>query len=110
MDRYDLAELYFFRDNICLHCTAPDEIKFLFSKLKNFYPDMEFEEANLPSGEVYWVMGKRQHWDDHEGEAFWWMVKQLCSRGWEPLTPNTSHSVNVAYIFRRKAGEPATGR
>ncbi|NPV75325.1 MAG: hypothetical protein HPY59_03015 [Anaerolineae bacterium] len=102
MERFEFAELYYFRDNVCMHCTNPQELQALFFPLKNFYPDIEFEEAKLPSGEVYWMMGIRQKWDDHEGEAFWWLLKQLCQRGWEPLSPNTTHTSNVAYIFKRK--------
>ncbi|MCC6147787.1 MAG: hypothetical protein IT308_09490 [Anaerolineaceae bacterium] len=102
MERYEFAELYYFRDNVCMHCTNAQELQVLFPPLKKFFPDIEFEDAKLPSGETYWMMGLRQNWDGHEGEALWWLLRQLCARGWEPLTPNTTHSANVAYVFKRR--------
>ncbi len=111
MSRYIYAKVYSNTSGVYLAITDQHETEALVSSLRVFFPALEVEILNqLPSGDAFHLrIHKLQNKDD---EAAWWLIKQFCESGWEPLGPlcvvegsmsrdSGSVSTTFQYQFRR---------
>lgn len=107
MEHFDFATVQGSSHGVGFSCTDSSEIELLTSQLKHYFPQMRLEVATkLPSGELYNCYIKRLSGKDWD--AAWWIMKQLCSRGWEPLGAASNvygqqTSTLFVYQFRRKS-------
>jgi hypothetical protein len=89
MQHYDYIEVYQDEENMIVKCTDPEELDYEISQLQQLYPQMKMTIDKLPSGSIYYysarLMASRM-------KMVWWLVDQLCARGWEPLGA-------VPYVF-----------
>jgi hypothetical protein len=109
MEHYDFAKVWSDEKGLRLHCTDFAEADALLSQLKQFYRKVKLkhETGKLPSGEIFFHHIK----DDYQfgvDKAMWWIIKQLCSRGWEPIGAasavyGTASATDFHYQFRRKS-------
>ena len=120
MEHYDFAAVEVYMDlrfgmrgikGVNLYCTDSAEADAVMSQLKEFYPKMKRDVAALPTGEKFLQRLTKLSDQDRE-EVLWWLVKQLCSRGWEPLGADSTMAVGPVgntdrtsrqYQFRRKS-------
>ena len=107
MERYDYAKVLQTSDHeLQITCTASEEITSMITQLKQFYPSILVDDANgtLPSGEEYDWLIKKLSFDINN--ATWWVIKQLCLHGWEPLgfvQPEHTTETRRHYQFKRKS-------
>jgi hypothetical protein len=104
MDHYDYAGIISFTDRVEISCTSSADMEGIIPQLKQIFPNFKLETAIFLSGEIF-------HWDtiwpsqkDASG-AKWWIIKQLCSRGWEPLSPTgfvIRETPHFYHCFRRR--------
>ena len=84
MEQYKFAKIVSTENGIRLNCTIKADLDSLVIQLKQFYPKMRFEETyKLPSGEIYGYLIKG--FSSNNDDVRWWMIKYLCSQGWEPF-------------------------
>jgi hypothetical protein len=99
MQHFDMAKIMYSSVGLRLGCTDASEMERLLSQLKQFFPQMRVERMyKLPSGEIYWynLKGLSATGED----AGWWIIRQLCQRGWEPFdATNEVISDATTYIF-----------
>ena len=63
--------------------TDQEVVKQLLAELRKFTPFQVDEVDKLPSGETYrWHLYELER---TEMSVRWWLFKQLCLQGWEPL-------------------------
>ena len=108
MERYDYAQVWFTElTELNFICTNFSELKTHMSEIKILFPKMRIlKTLSLPSNEPYGFIIKGL--DGKENDTGWWLIKQLCQQGWEPLgstfeffeksSPNRLH-----YHFRRRS-------
>ena len=104
MERYDFAKVWSDSNGVRLLCTDPTEMELLVSQLKQFFPRLQlYDIQKIPSGEVYFYHIKKL--DSKDANVLWWIIKHLCSHGWEPLgAASYVHQsyTDLHYQFRRK--------
>ena len=107
MEHYDFAKVWSDKAGMRLYCTDSAEADALIAQLKTIFPVMKIHEASkFPSGEIWFHHVKELASQD--GMATWWIIKQLCSRGWEPIGAASyvyaeSTSTNLHYQFKRRS-------
>ena len=106
MEHYDFAEVWADSSGLRLCCTDSAETDTLLSQLKQFHPEMRMKETKkLPSGDLWFCHIKGL--SDEDMNVMWWIIKQLCSRDWEPVG-SASHVygqhtlTDFHYQFKRK--------
>lgn len=111
MERYDFAMVCSFANEVALYCTDSSEIALLISQLKRYFPQLHLEQTrNLPSNELYFCSIKQL--SSRDMDVAWWTMKQLCSRGWEPLGAageKADQAFAIRYLdfqFRRRIQSP----
>ena len=115
MDNYNLFRVWGDSDGVRLYTTDPTELDWMVSELKKIIPlyfikpqNLRIKRADkLPSGETYCNWIDRLSFRDYD--VLWWVIKQLCARGWEPLGAmgavyggGTGTGTEAQYLFRRK--------
>jgi len=86
MGHYDYAKVYGDTHGVLLVITDQQEAEVLISSLKGFFPSLQVERLRLlPSGDTYQF--KLHKLSNRDADATWWLIKQFCERGWEPLGP-----------------------
>ena len=108
MEQYKFAKIVSTKSGIQLNCTNKADLDSLISQLKKISPNMSLEETQkLPSGEIYGYLVKGLSSD--YVDVSWWMIKYLCSQGWEPfnvasdINDQLGLSTTLHYHFRYKA-------
>jgi hypothetical protein len=111
---YDLAVIWSDSDEVRFECTDPSEIETLVSMLKQFSQRTTVSKTDtMPSGEKYYNrIRSTSSWRDQSPVA-WWLIKQLCARGWEPLgavsfvygKQSTAITTDLQYQFKRRTME-----
>jgi hypothetical protein len=106
MEHYDFAVInYHVEGKLVFFCTDPSEIDTMLSQLKPLFPKLYLaEKNNLPSGEMYFCKIKGLSYRDLD--VSWWLIKQLCLRGWEPLGGDGGGQLApyyMVYQFKRKS-------
>ena len=108
MDNYDFAVVCGIPHGVEISGTDQSELDALTKQMAQFFPRMRIDSTSkLPSGEVYsYFVGGLS---GRELDTAWWLVKQLCTRGWEPLGEgsvvaggNSGIVTYLRYQFRRK--------
>jgi hypothetical protein len=104
MDRYDFATLSYY-GRISFICTNFSFAENLIEELKKTNPKLDIYTRKLPSGENYWLQLSDFAKEFQERDILWWIIKQLCANGWEPLgsgqNPDGSDPC-PSYNFRRR--------
>ena len=84
MDSYDFATVS--GPYVGIAITDPSELEFLTSRIKESFPGMRVSQdyvRKLPTGEVYST--RIDKLSNRDYNVLWWVIKELCHRGWEPL-------------------------
>jgi len=107
MEQYNFAKIVSTNSGIRLNCTDEAYLDTIVSKLKEIFPKMRLEETQkLPTGEIYGYLIKGLSSD--YGDIRWWMIKYLCSQGWEPfdvasvINESFGLGTTLHYHFRNK--------
>ena len=107
LDFYKVAEVGERQGVVWLSCTHRQDADEILAELRQDFPQWRVrphEESTSDSGdETGWVVdkcgGKHRY-------ALWWLIRQLCSRGWEPFAvahePSREPYVGPAYAFRNR--------
>ena len=109
MDSYDFATVS--GPYVGIAITDPSELEFLTSRIKESFPGMRVYQdyvRKLPTGEVYST--QIQNLSNRDYDVLWWVIQELCHRGWEPLgvAPLVSGGVTrtiFVYQFRRRVAD-----
>ena len=125
MDTFSIFKVSGGSDTVELQATDPAELEWLVSELKKIFPKARVNrERKLPTsgdkfalfetptllGETYDIMMDKL--SDRGISASWWVIKQLCARGWEPFGSisyvygsGTGITTSPEYLFRRKVAQ-----
>lgn len=107
MDTYQVAEVVECQGSVWLSCTEPQEAQEILTELGNLFPDWRVRPRKDHTSD----MGDETGWliDKCEGRhryALWWLIRQLCSRGWEPFAvahePSRGAYASPLHVFRKK--------
>lgn len=106
MERYHFVEVWDWAGTLYVNCTDPVELELLVKEVTQHQPKVKIETAELPSGERYHyrLKGVVQGKDPFPQPPMEFLVvRQLCSRGWEPLGAlnGGANSSVLRYQFRR---------
>ena len=108
MEHYDFAAVEYYKPltgighkSVDFYCTDSAEADALMSQLEELYPKMKRDVVALPTGENF--LQELTKLSDQDRNVLWWLVKQLCSRGWEPLGADSRHEYSRQYQFKRKS-------
>jgi hypothetical protein len=111
MDSYDFATVS--GPYVGIAITDPSELEFLTSRIKESFPGMRVSQdyvRKLPTGEVYST--RIDKLSNRDYDVLWWVIKELCHRGWEPLGAaslvySEGSKTELVYQFGRRvpAGE-----
>jgi hypothetical protein len=104
---YRVAEVGELQGVARLSCTHSQDAKEILAELGRLFPQWRIrrrKEYTSDSGdETGWLI------DKCEGKhryALWWLVRQLCSRGWEPVgvahEPSKEVYTSPVYLFRKR--------
>ena len=103
MASYDFATLWSDADGVFIISTDQSELATIITEIKKKFPALrEKRTATLPTGQRYFVHIDRIK-DVDEVNLMWWVIKQLCSRGWEPLGLEQISGGWIHHQFRRTA-------
>ena len=101
MDTYRLMLLYEHTGSswINIFCTHQQELDLMLAELRKVSPSCYLHgEGHLPSGEAYVYRIRSRDKNSVWAPVIWWMMKYLCSTGWEPFaTRGAGHE-----LFRKK--------
>ncbi len=107
MDTYQLAEVGEREGSVWMSCTHKQDAQEILAELQRAFPDYRTRPrkkyASGSGDETGWKIdqcgGRHRH-------ALWWLVRQLCSRGWEPFAvahePSRELFAAPLYVFRKK--------
>jgi hypothetical protein len=107
MDIYQVAEVGERQGVVSISCTHRQEPQEILAELRRLFPDYRVrsdQEHTSDSGdETGWLIDKC---GGRHRYALWWLVRQLCLRGWEPFAvahePSREPYVAPLYLFRKK--------
>jgi hypothetical protein len=107
MDIYQVAEVGERQGVVSISCTHRQEAEEILAEVRRLFPDYRVrpdQEYTSDSGdEMGWQIDKC---GGRHRYALWWLVRQLCSRGWEPFAvahePSRAPYVSPLYLFRKK--------
>lgn len=122
MDTYNIFSVWGDSKGVRLHTTDPTELEWIVSELKKIFPRLRIAGRQLPSvgetitsilklpsGEGYYYFYFIDHLSDLDDNVLWWVIKQLCARGWEPLgaigaacSSGPNIYSDIVYLFKRK--------
>jgi hypothetical protein len=108
MDRYDFAELRSSAGLVSLECTDSATLQALLDGLKKNFPNLK-TTPHAVNDEVYGY--EMKGFGGKDVEVAWFLIKQLCSKAWEPVgavSYNPGGSANsedqLIYQFKLKSG------
>jgi hypothetical protein len=107
MDSYDFAELSYSAGLVELQCTHAVTLQSLLDGLQKNFPNLKTTPLTL-NDEVYGY--EMKGFGGKDVEVGWWLIKQLCSKSWEPIgavsyNPGSFNSGDhLVYQFKLKAG------
>jgi len=107
MDIYQVAEVGERQGVVTISCTHRQEAEEILAEVRRLFPDCRVrsnQEFTSDSGdEMGWLIDKCE---GRHRYALWWLVRHLCSRGWEPFAaahePSRAPYVSPLYLFRKK--------
>ena len=84
-----------------IECTDADVLEWITTEIKNLIPSSKSTSYQF-NGEVFRINLEKLGGKDYE--VSWWLIKQLCNQGWEPLTPilRTISPSTMLYPFRKE--------
>jgi hypothetical protein len=107
LDIYQLAEVGEREGSVWMACTHDQDAQEILVELQRAFPDYRMRpRKKYTSGsgdETGWRIdqcgGRHRH-------ALWWLIRHLCSRGWEPFAvahePSRELFAAPLYVFRKK--------
>ena len=106
MEHYEFAFISPTDHGESVQITDSAELEYLLSEVKKYYPKMTSSGYKLPDGSLYGCELRNLSGQDRKNVR-WYLIKLLCSRGWEPLgaVPDvygTSNFTNFCYQFKHK--------
>ena len=107
MDGYQVAEVGERQGAVWLSCTHAEEAKEILAELKQRFPQWRVrprKEYTSESGdEAGWFIDKCE---GRHRYALWWLIRQLCLRGWEPFAvaqePSREAYTGPLYALRQR--------
>lgn len=91
MKTYKIFDVYVNDGVVYIHCTDPDTLKTIICEVKQYVPSMRSSEGAYRAS-----LDKLQ---GRERQVKWWIMQQLCLKGWEPFGVTYS-SFEGSYSFR----------
>jgi hypothetical protein len=109
MKRYKLLMLSVSKRSILVQTTHPQVLDWIIVEAKK-YIDSPFElddRWRFPSGQTYGVEMKRKGGIPPSYDPiWWWLLSQLCERGWEPFAYDTlSHTMYLRLAEELQQGQ-----
>jgi len=108
MDSYHFAELRSSTGIVSLECTEAGTLQNLLDQLKKNFSNLK-TTPHMTNDEIYGY--EMKGFAGKDVEVVWWIIKQLCSRSWEPVgavSYNSGGSDNsedqLIYQFKLKTG------
>ena len=110
MDTYNVTEVGERQGSVWLSCTDRHDAREILAKLREQFPlwRVQLQKAyTSDSGdETGWRVDKC---DGKHRYALWWLIRQLCSTGWEPFAiahdPSREAYAGPVYVFRKLVTE-----
>lgn len=107
MDTYQVAEVGEREGAVWLSCTQPQEAQAILAELRTRFPEWRARPrkayTSSAGDEAGWLVDKC---GGRHRYALWWLISQLCSRGWEPLAVAQDISREAysgpLYVFRKR--------
>jgi hypothetical protein len=81
MDTYKMAELEVNSHGFRFSCTDKQDAEDILTELQHFLPLKVKVESGPDGDQLSWEIGGIRLWSYTK----WWIVRQLCLRGWEPF-------------------------
>jgi hypothetical protein len=113
MKRYEWAAVVFSAYGIAFQCTDSHCIDAMTEAIKKFVPNARFKQVNPYGGgtgidpESGQPFGRLfQYLDGKDLDIGYWLVKQLCHRGWEPYDSAPDENHYPRFHFRRMVEDP----
>lgn len=89
-------------EGIHLFSTDRQTVEQLLTEANRYVKYYQTGVDRLPSGEMYhWHI---HHFEEKECDLYWWVVKWLCERGWEPFPVGGGYNTPPSTHFRRSLG------
>jgi hypothetical protein len=110
METFRVAEVGEREGIVWLACTHKQDVEEILAELGKKFPHWRVRPHSKYTSES----GNETGWriDQCKGRhryAVWWLVRQLCSRGWEPFAvahePSREAYAAPLYLFRQKTEE-----
>ena len=82
---------------VILGSTDSQVLDWISAEAQKLYPSSQVRKDKLPSGEVYGVFISEIGYDAIV--LYWWILKQLCLKGWEPFAvEERSSNVSIHHL------------
>lgn len=101
MKSYQYAELSFNDSGISVSSTDQQVLDALLTELRTVVKNFRMKQKReLPSGGIYDIFIDKLSAENYD--VGWWILKQLCQRGWEPFAISSAGEYNsyVTHHFR----------
>jgi hypothetical protein len=107
LNTYQVAQVGEGQGAVWLSCTQPQEAQEILTELRKLRPDWRVrprkEYTSDAGDETGWSIdkcaGKHRY-------ALWWLIRQLCARGWEPYAvahePSRAPYASPLHVFRKR--------
>jgi hypothetical protein len=110
LEIYQVAEAGECQGLVWLSCTHGQDALEILAELGKLFPQWRVRphtEYTSDSGdETGWLVDKCK---GRHRYALWWLIRQLCARGWEPFAvahePSRESFVGPLYAFRKRVQE-----
>lgn len=102
MEKFNFVEIYQYRVDLKISCTdhfvldnIVDEIKKKFQKIH-----VNEQTRKMPTGEKYqYTLSSTSSGLE---DVFWWMVREFCRQGWEPVHSLKKMETTLNYCSLKK--------
>ena len=100
MAAYKYAAIMHDSGGVYLICTDSKESEWILKELKTVveYRLQTQKTEKLISGEAYYYIIDQLKGGD--SDVKWWIIQQICLRGWEPLGPTLFEGGKVWHYFK----------
>jgi hypothetical protein len=98
-----LAKVGLSGSSLELACSHAQEAQIVLEMLQQTFPVKVRVTVAYEGDQVMWLIEKC---DSLQSYILWWLMRELCARGWEAFSSYTDPAEGIRYLFRLDTKRP----